>query len=309
VAGFEGERRFPDVSVVIPTHERPELLVRAVETVLDQDYPGEVECLVVFDQAPQTPLAVRTRPRRVLRTLENHQTPGLAGARNAGALAAHGELLGFLDDDDEWLPRKLSEQVALMQREGASLVSCAICICRGGRRFYRVPPPRVTFKDLLRSRHVAVNPATVLVERALFLGDIGPVDERIPGSYAEDYEWLLRAARSHDVLVVQEPLVQINWHGSSYFARDWETIAAAQRYLLAKHPDFASEPAGLARITGQISLALAAAGKRAGARRWAGETLRLDPVQPRAYIALLVAAGVVRAETVLRLANAFGRGL
>jgi glycosyltransferase involved in cell wall biosynthesis len=309
VRGFQGDRRFPNVSVVIPTHDRPELLIRAVKTVLGQDYPGEVECLVVFDQAPQIPLAVKSPPRRVLRTLSNHQTPGLAGARNAGALAAGGELLGFLDDDDEWLPRKLSEQVALMQRERAPIVSCGIYLCRGGRRFHRVPPPTVTFKDLLRSRQMAVNPATVLVERALFLGDIGPVDEQIPGSYSEDYEWLLRASRSHHVLVVQEPLVRVNWHGSSYFARDWETIAAAQRYLLAKHPDFASEPAGLARITGQISIALAAAGKRAGARRWARETLRLDPVQPRAYLALLVAAGVVRAETVLRLANACGRGV
>ena len=299
----------PKVSVVIPTHNRPELLLRAVETVLGQDYAGEVECLVVFDQARPAPVCVEPGPRRALRALANHLTPGLAGARNAGALAATGELLGFLDDDDEWLPRKLSEQVAVMQQERAPLVSCGICVCRGGRRFDRVPPPRVTFRDLLRSRQMAVNPATILVERTRFLGDIGPVDEEIPGSYAEDYEWVLRAARAHDVPVIQQPLVRINWHGSSYFARDWETIAAAQRYLLAKYPEFASEPAGLARITGQVSLALAAAGKRAGAWRWARRTLRLNLFQPRAYLALAVAAGVVRAETLLRAANAFGRGL
>jgi glycosyltransferase involved in cell wall biosynthesis len=309
VAGSIADERLPSVSVVIPTHDRPELLLRAVETVLGQDYRGEVECLVVFDQAPPAPVPVEPGPRRTLRTLANHLTPGLAGARNAGALAAGGELLGFLDDDDEWLPRKLSEQVAAMHRHRAPLVSCGIYVCRGERRFRRIPPARITFRDLLRSRQMAVNPATILVERALFLADIGPVDEEIPGSYGEDYEWVLRAARSHDLLVVQQPLVRINWHGSSYFARDWETIAAAQRYLLAKYPDFASEPAGLARITGQVSIALAAAGKRAGAWRWAGRTLRLNPGQPRAYLALLVAAGVVRAETLLRLANAFGRGL
>lgn len=294
---------------MIPTHDRPELLVRAVESVLQQDYSGDIECLVVFDKATPTPVPVETPPRRSLRTLTNDLTPGLAGARNAGALAASGELLGFLDDDDEWLPGKLALQVELMQRERARLVSCGVYICRGGRRFRRVPPPRVTFRDLLRSRHMAISPTTVLVERAHFLGDIGLVDERIPGSYAEDYEWVLRAARAQDVLVVQEPLLQINWHGSSHFARDWETIAAAQRYLLRKYPDFAGEPAGLARIAGQVSLALAAAGNSTAARRWARKTLRLDPVQPRGYLALLVSAGVIRAETVLRLANAFGRGL
>jgi glycosyltransferase involved in cell wall biosynthesis len=304
-----GQSPFPSVSVVIPTHDRPQLLVRAVESVLQQDYPGEIECLVVFDKAPPTPVPVETPPARSLRTLANCRTPGLAGARNAGALVAGGELLAFLDDDDEWLPRKLSLQVDLMQRERERLVSCGVYVCRGGRRFHRVPPRRITFRDLLRSRHMAVCPCTILVERACFLTDIGLVDERIPGSYAEDYEWLLRATRAHDVPVVQEPLVQINWHRSSYFARDWETIAAAQRYLLRKYPDFAGEPAGKARIAGQVSLALAAAGNRPGARRWAGKTLRLDPAQPRGYIALLVSAGVVRPETVMRLANAFGRGL
>ncbi len=309
VSGVAGQSRFPSVSVVIPTHDRLELLTRAVESVLRQDYPGHIECLVVFDKTTPVPLPVEVGPKRSLRTLSNRRTPGLAGARNAGALAAGGELLGFLDDDDEWLPRKLSRQVELMQSEGAPLVACGVYVCRGGRRFHRVPAPSLTFTDFLRSRHMEVSPITVLVERARFITDIGLVDERIPGSYGEDYEWMLRATRAHDVLVVQEPLVRINWHGASYFARDWETIAAAQRYLLRKYPDFAGEPVGLARIAGQISLALAAAGNRAGARRWARKTLRLSPGQPRGYLALLVSAGAVRPEQLLRLANAFGRGL
>jgi glycosyltransferase involved in cell wall biosynthesis len=299
----------PTVSVVVPTHNRPRLLVRAVESVLAQDYAGDIECVVVFDGAAPHDVPVQARPGRSLRIIRNERTRGLAGARNAGAITSAGVLLGFLDDDDEWLRGKISAQVALMRRERTPVVACGLYICRGGRHIARKAKPRVTYHDLLRGRHMEVNPCTILAERSRVLTDIGLVDEGIPGSHGEDYEWLLRAARTADIVSVPEPLVRIYWHGASYFSRHWDTIAAANRYILAKHPDFASEPRGLARILGQISLALAASGHTAGARRCARRAVGLDPRQPRAYLALLVAARVVRAETMLRLANAFGRGL
>ena len=83
----------PSVSVVIPTRDRPVLMRRAVEAVLAQRYEGEVECLVVFDQSdPELP-DVDIPPGRRLKALRNERTPGLAGARNTGAMAATGELL------------------------------------------------------------------------------------------------------------------------------------------------------------------------------------------------------------------------
>jgi glycosyltransferase involved in cell wall biosynthesis len=300
----------PTVSVVIPTCNRPELLARAVASVYRQDYRGEIECIVVFDRHPVTEVPVEPRPRRMLRTIANERTPGLAGARNTGALAASGELLAFLDDDDLWLPAKVRRQVALLRsQDSAGVVACGIYVHRGRRRMRRVPQATLTYGDLLRSRHMEVNPCTLIVERSRFLTQIGLVDEDLPGAYAEDYEWLLRAAKDGDIMTVQEPLVEINWQRSSYFARDWHTIIAAQRYLLAKHPDFATDAAGFARISGQASFALAASGQREHARRWARTTVRLDPWQPRAYLALLVSAGMLRPETMLRLANALGRGV
>ena len=299
----------PSVSVVIPTRERPHVLPRAVKSVLEQEYDGQVECLVVFDQAPVTDVPLEAGPGRAVRTLANGRTPGLAGARNAGALEATGELLGFLDDDDEWLPDKLRRQVDCMRRTGAHAVGSGLYVCRGGRRIRRAAKGRLSYADLLRARHMEVNACTVLVDRERFLTDIGLVDERLPGSYAEDYEWLLRVARTGDIVSVPEPLVRIHWDDRSYFARDWPSIAAAQRYLLERYPDFGRDRRGLARITGQISFALAAAGRTAGARRWAFEALRLDPRQPRPYLAMLISLGVLRADTVLRMANALGRGV
>jgi glycosyltransferase involved in cell wall biosynthesis len=300
---------WPSVTVVVPTHDRPELMARAVRSILEQEYPGEIECIVVFDKAEPVPVPVRAGRRRTLRTIANHRSPGLAGARNAGALTGTGELLAFLDDDDEWLPGKLLRQVELLRAEGTEAVACGIFICRNGRDIPRPGKRRVTHRDLLRSRHMEVNPCTILVRRSTFLTDIGLVDEDIPGSYCEDYEFLLRVAQRSDIPAVDHPLVRIHWHGSSYFQKRWETIARAYEYLLDKHPAVTGDERGHARIAGQIALAHAAAGKTPQARRWGRRALALDPREPRSYLAMLVAARVIRADTLMRAANSIGRGL
>ncbi|HEV2893829.1 MAG TPA: glycosyltransferase family A protein, partial [Actinomycetota bacterium] len=93
----------PPVSVVVPTRDRPELLRRAVTAILEQTYQGPIECVVVFDQSdPDLPWGALPAGRRLV-LVRNQRTPGLAGARNSGILAATGELVAFCDDDDEWL--------------------------------------------------------------------------------------------------------------------------------------------------------------------------------------------------------------
>lgn len=307
---FDRTGPWPAVSVVVPTRDRPVLLRRAVEQILQQRYPGPIECIVVFDQsAPELP-PLQTSDLRRLRAVVNRRTPGLAGARNAGALVAGGELLGFCDDDDAWLPDKLRLQVDAMATRSSTVATCGLYIHYRGRVIPRRPQTReVTFADLLRSRVMEAHPSTILVRREDFLGSIGPVDESIPGSYAEDYEWLLRAARRHPIVVVPEALVAVSWNGPSYFAGRWETIARALRYLLDRYPEFRTVPRGLARIQGQIAFALAASGRRREALTWAWRSLASSVGEPRAYLALAIAAHLASPERLLRLAHRFGRGI
>jgi glycosyltransferase involved in cell wall biosynthesis len=302
---------WPRVSVLVPTRDRPELLRRAVRAVLQQRYPGEIECLVVFDQSEPAPLALGPGERRTIRAVRNDRTPGLAGARNAGALAAHGELLAFCDDDDIWHPDKLRKQVQLLEaRPDATAVGCGTVVRYGDRSIARpVGRVPVTFRDLLRSRRMEIHPSSVTLRRAQFLNEIGLVDEALPGSYAEDYEWLLRAARCGPIVAVPEPLVTISWNHSSYFAGRWETIAQALRYLLDRYPEFRTVPRGLARVQGQIAFALAASGRRREALAWAQRSLVSSPMEPRGYLAVAVAAGLVSPEGLLHLAHRFGKGI
>jgi glycosyltransferase involved in cell wall biosynthesis len=300
----------PLVSVVIATRDRPHLLAKAVEAVRLQDYPGTVECVVVFDQAEPHASVARQDPRRPVVVVANDRTPGLAGARNAGATASSGELLAFCDDDDVWLPAKLRLQVARLTETAADVAVSGIHVAYGDKTITRVPRPEdVTHAELLRRRVMEAHPSTVVVRRTAFFDKIGVVDEEIPGSFAEDYDWMLRAAAAGPIAVVPEPLVTVLWGQTSHFNRKWRTISDALQYLLRKHPGFADDPRGLARVQGQIAFAHAALGERPAARAWAVRTLRNSWRERRAYLALLVSLRVLSADRVLRLAHATGRGI
>ncbi len=300
--------RWPSVTAIVATRDRPQLLARAVGRITGQDYPGEIECVVVFDQSAPADVPADLPPGRRLRVLSNSRTPGLAGARNTGISASDGELIALCDDDDEWHPAKLRLQVELLESRGANLVACGVRIHHGDQLIDRVPPPSVALADLVRSRVSALHPSTFVLRRAV-LAQMGLVDEQIPGSYGEDYDWLLRAARLGPVVAVQQPLTDVYWHRQSFFAERWQTIADALNYLLGKHPELSGDPRGLARIQGQIAFAHAALAARRPAARAGWAALRNNPLERRAYLALAVAAGLIPAGSIVHWANRRGRGI
>jgi glycosyltransferase involved in cell wall biosynthesis len=112
------------VSVVIPTLDRPELLLRAIDSVLKQTHQ-EIEIIVVVDRPNQDiASAVQSVNDPRLQLIENPYSLTAAGARNAGADHAKGDWIAFLDDDDEWLPNKLERQIAFASGRTPALVSC-----------------------------------------------------------------------------------------------------------------------------------------------------------------------------------------
>jgi len=300
----------PLVSVVVATRNRPEMLRRALAAIAASDYEGPIETVVVFDQSELDHTLVADDVHRGVRVIGNSRTPGLAGARNSGALAATGEWLALCDDDDEWFPTKLRQQIDLLQsRPDARLATCGISVHFDGEDFDRIPvQERLTFDKFLDDRMTEVHPSSFVMDRKWFIDELGLVDEELPGSYAEDYDVLLRAARCSTIVSAGEPLVRINWHPSTYFRDRWKMIDDALGFLVDKHPEFQHAPTGLARIRGQQAFAAAAAGERRRALTLVRETFGLRPTEKRTPLALAVAAGVP-ADVLLRLAHRFGRGI
>jgi glycosyltransferase involved in cell wall biosynthesis len=300
---------WPAVTVVIPTHNRHELMAAAVRSVLAQDYPGPVECIVVFDgEEPFQPPVVIPKDRE-LRVITNDRTPGPAGAYNAGVMAATSELVAFLDDDDEWLRSKLRLQVQALQAHPQSSVAVTGIYLGTGWRSARIPGRELmTLEYLLRGRRIEVHSSSVMVRRSSYLGEIGLIDEAIPGSYGEDYDWHLRAARRAPLVAVQKPLVRVRWQ-YSYFVDRWRTIIEGLQYQLGHRPEISEHPRNLARIYGRIAFAYAASGEPAQARKWAGRCIKTDWRELRAYLAFLVSYRILRPEFVVRVAHGAGRGV
>lgn len=299
----------PDLTVVISTHRRPEQVRAAVRAVRDQDHPGPIETVVVHDKEEPDASLASEDPRRPVRVIANHRTPGLPGTRNAGVDVAAAPVVGFCDDDDTWKPAKARLQLELLERTGAPTVGCAIEVVTPEGTVPRAPTgSAVRFEDLVGNRVPEAYMGTVLVRRDAFLGPIGGVDEHIPGGYAEDYEWWLRAARRAPVPLVAEPLFQLRWGHTSFFRDKWDAMERALSYLLDRYPEFAGDPVGLARIQGQRAFALAAQGKRTEARAALAAGARANWREPRLPLAAAVLAGVP-ADRVMAALNRRGRGI
>ncbi|WP_433477116.1 glycosyltransferase family 2 protein [Spirillospora sp. CA-142024] len=296
----------PSVGVVLPTHNRPELLRRALESVLVQDYEGELRAVVVFDRAePDVSLAGDR-----VEVIANTREPGLAGARNSGILALDTDLVAFCDDDDQWLPGKLAAQVKALEGEpDAVLCSSGILIDFDGRELPRLAGTgRVTYDELIRDRMMSVHSSTYVARREPLI-DIGMVDETIPGSQGEDWDLALRAARRHPVLNVDEPYVRVLWGLTSYYAQAWETKVAALEWFLEHYPEIGEESGAAGRVYGQLAFGCATVGRRKDALRWSARALKANPAERRVPFALAVASGVVSGKRVLLALHTRGRGI
>ena len=299
---------WPSVTAIVATRDRPAMLTRAVQSIIGQSYPGELECVIVFDQSSPAPVDVELSDDRRVRLLTNTHSPGAAGARNTGITRSNGALVAFCDDDDAWHADKLRLQVELLDEASAGFVSCGTCIHYDNRVVARPAPRSVDLQQLVRKRYPEfVFPTFVLRRDAL--ADIGLLDEQIPGSYGEDYDFLLRAARRGPIAAIERPLVDVFWHEQSFFAQHWQTIIDGLVYLLGKHPELTADLRGKARIEGQAAFAHAALAHRGAACRASLRALSGNPLERRAYLALAVAAGVLPATRIVGLANRRGRGI
>ncbi len=299
---------WPRIDAVIATRDRPALVREAIDAVWDQAYPGQIRCLVVFDQSEPDPTLCRRSENRSVEVLRNDRIPGLAGARNTGILAGDGDLVAFCDDDDLWLPDKSQLQVWALGPAGASTAVTGIAVEYRHEVWSRIPDPAdLNVKTLAQRRIMEAHPSTVMVRRNALVDQIGLVDEAIPGGYGEDFDWMLRAAENGPIAVVPHAMVRVRW-GRSTFAQDWQTIIDAIDYGLSKNPVFGKDRRALGRLYGRRAFALAALGK-GGVTAAVARTLRVAPFERRAYLAAAVRMHLTTAPWLMDLAHKRGHGI
>ena len=224
----------PEVSVVVPTRNRKDLLLRTLHSVLAQQ-AVELEVLVIDDGSTDgTEQMIRSlRDDRIVSA--RHETPrGVAMARNAGAAMARGRWLALLDDDDLWAPDKLTRQLSVARQAGAAWVyGGAVEIDDAESLLGGAPPPEpdLMVRELTRRNLMPAGSSNVVVHTDTF-HSAGGFDEKL--RHLADWDMWLRLARSGPPVCVSAPLVAYRLHPGQA-TLDTRGMMAEARVLRDRH--------------------------------------------------------------------------
>lgn len=275
--------------MVIPTHDRPDFLRRAVRSVLDQTYEGPIECILVFDNTDPIPLGSEGRENRAIRMLANERAPGPAGARNTGLLAARSDVIAFLDDDDEWLPSKLAKQVALLRAGETDVVFSGVRYVADGRyRDYLPVLPKEEPARMMLVGEVFLPIQSLAAWRAAVEPEL--LDERFPIGGDQDFALRLLLRLSCECL--GEALVVMNRAHNSRLSMDFQRLLANIEYMRRKHAALYERHAlDVSRDHARYALIALGNRQRRAARRLAARAIRANPWRSRNWMvgALVVA--------------------
>lgn len=207
------------VSVIIPTHNRAKLLERAIKSVLEQTY-ANFEIIVVSDgSTDETDLIMQKYKNQDARIkyISYYPAKGANHARNIGIKAAEGEYIAFLDDDDEWMPKKLELQIQeFVKNDRIGLVYTGIQIIYhrdNGKdiMYYSLPKKRGNLsKDILINNWIGTT-SSVIIKKTIF-EKVGGFDETLKA--LQDYDLWIRVCQVAEVGAVSEPLVR--YHNYSW---------------------------------------------------------------------------------------------
>lgn len=219
------------VSVLIPAYNCEATLDRAIRSVLQQTFQS-YELIIVDDGSQDATLAkARTYTDNRIRILQHPHNMGEAETRNTLVRSAAGQLLAFLDADDEWLPGKLEKQLEALEgcQDGIIANVCGYFLQdEFNIQREEIPPePASWYKHLLMG--CGLGPGTTLMVSRLAFEKIGWYDPSLP-RYT-DWDWLLRYTRQFPLTVTREPLAFI-YRGSQPRA---SVVESAARQFLEKH--------------------------------------------------------------------------
>lgn len=195
------------ISVIIPTHNRSESLKKSIESVLNQTYKN-IELIIVSDgSTDNTEQVVKEFQKfyNFIKLISVIPNKGANNARNEGIRLAKGSYIAFLDDDDEWLPSKLENQIKIFDENSeVGLVYSGINVIYEEEKIqYNATGGTVgdLSTDILLT-NVIGSTSSVMVKKEV-LNKSGLFDTELPA--AQDYDLWIRICQNTKVGYVKEP--------------------------------------------------------------------------------------------------------
>ncbi len=236
--GMQDNGKKLKVSVVIPTHNREDLLPRAIKSVLEQTYPIE-EINVVSDGSEDGTDELMKEMCSEYTNLHYYAyKPNRGGnhARNYGIKMSNGDVIAFLDDDDEWHPDKIEKQIAIMMGDIKVGLVCTgtnrVFVEEGNSNIYIPPAPYDCKKEILLKNCIG-STTTVMVKRELF-DRVGGFDEELPA--LQDYDMWVRLCQVCKVGAVREACVEYyNYEKSGQISQNTQNYINAEKKISKKY--------------------------------------------------------------------------
>lgn len=219
----------PKVTVIIPTYQRPNILGRAIESVLGQTFQ-DFEIIVIDDASKDhTEEVVGRFLKKRVKFYQHESQKGGGAARNTGLRHAIGEYIAFLDDDDEWYPEKLEMQVQLLEKSSTEIGG----IYTGHHKIDSVsgeilkvgkPQKRGNlYPEIFKANWLGTT-SSLLLKRECF-EKVGEFDESLQSF--QDYDMWIRMAKFFHFDFILQPLVKYYVHD----VKIWNNLDALEKGL------------------------------------------------------------------------------
>ena len=227
----------PRASIIIPTHNRPHLLPRAIGSAKAAGQDTEV---IVVDDASVDGTAEVCRAIEGIKYVRLEHNLGVAGARNVGVLASSSEYIAFLDDDDLRLPGSIDLQLNALEAHSEAGLCCGSMLLadQDGKLTGESSSPNHPGGDVfwkLLELDFPVMPISVLIRKSCFFR-VGLFRHRLRG--IDDWDIFVRIAELYPIVVTGEAVsiyrqpTPSSAQGSSEQARHLTRAARHQRQLL-----------------------------------------------------------------------------
>ena len=202
----------PKITVIIPTQNKRESLDRAVNSILNQSFK-DWELYIVNDSLSK----IHQHNDDRIKYIQNEYIKGANGSRNSGIKYAKGGYIAFLDDDDEWLPKKLYIQLAQMQKE-QSILSFT-----GKNIFYKSTFQKYSFRNsypwMLNFYNFVGTTSSIMVSTNI-IKSIHGFDPSL--SQLQDYDLFLRLRKLGKFSGIDSPLINYYMDKSDkHISKNW----------------------------------------------------------------------------------------
>lgn len=208
------------LSVIIPTFDRQiSIIDRAVKSIQMQTYP-DIEIVIVDDNKNNSSLSVNIKKycqENGIIYIKQFGNSGACNARNIGVVNSQGEYIAFLDDDDEWLPSKASEQITMLKKGYGLVFSKGINVYTNlnfkelpyGNNGNFIQNPK--FEDLLIKNYIGTTSQIMITRECFFL--VNGFDPNFPAR--QDYDFCLRVSQHYRLYGIDHILFR-HYHHSQY---------------------------------------------------------------------------------------------